>query len=243
MTTISLVIIDTDTHVLANEAVQRSISGFKFDRVLAFSDREDCWKNAEVIEIPKITSMGAHNDLIINRLPDYITTDYFIVIQFDGFIINPNQWSNLFLHYDYIGAPWPSHNHGPMNVGNGGFSLRSKKLAEIVRHYDYDINGQEDIHICQTLRPTLESKHSLNFPHESIASHFSAESYIYRYPTFGFHNIRFLPLVYRDNLDFMIDNLSDRIIKSHYHNLMMNLKNVSSDHAQKLSNRYQELPR
>jgi hypothetical protein len=241
MTTISLVIVDTDTHVLANEAVQRSIRDFKFDKILAFSDDINIWNNASVIKIPKLKSIKDYNNLIVNSLPDYITTDYFIVIQFDGFIINASQWANLFLHYDYIGAPWPSYNHGPMNVGNGGFSLRSKKLAEIVRSYQFDANDPEDIHICQKLRPELENKHKLNFPHESIASHFSAESYIYRYPTFGFHNIRFLPLIYKDNLDFLLDNLSDRIVKSHFNNLMSNLKNISTNHAQKLLIRYTAL--
>ena len=34
-----------------------------------------------------------------------------------------------FIHYDYIGAPWPiDHNPNNTGVGNGGFSLRSKSI-------------------------------------------------------------------------------------------------------------------
>lgn len=223
---ISLVIADTDSYVLAHEAVKVCMSSIKFDDVLIFSDRDDCWGGLPAKKIPKFTKKGEYDNLFVKELPKQVTTDYCLIIQFDGFIINPQEWNNLFLHYDYIGAPWPSHNHGPMNVGNGGFCLRSKKLLKMVSEYEYnffDKEVPEDLHICQNLRPELE-KRGLHFPHESIASHFSAESYIYRYPTFGFHNIRFLPLVYKDKLDFLLDNLTDRVLNSFGDLLLQNMK-------------------
>jgi hypothetical protein len=53
------------------------------------------------------------------------------------------------LEYDYIGAPWeynenayidPFGNH--QRVGNGGFSLRSKKLLDVPKkeHVEWDVN-------------------------------------------------------------------------------------------------------
>ena len=41
-------------------------------------------------------------------------------------------WRPEFLDYDYIGAVWP-HVLDKYNVGNGGFSLRSKALLEACR--------------------------------------------------------------------------------------------------------------
>ena len=236
-------IADTDSHVLANEAVKRCMKSLKFDDVIIFSDRDDCWGNHTVHKIDKIQSVGEYNRLMTFELPKYLNTKFCLTIQFDGFVLNPSEWNNLFLYYDYIGAPWPSHNHGHHNVGNGGFSLRSKKLCDLVSEYDYKDSDvyPEDLHVCQRLRPELEKKHGINFPHESIASHFSAESYIYRYPTFGFHNIRFLPLVYADRLDFLLDNLSDRVVKTHGQLILPNLANVSSNHADILKKRMTRL--
>lgn len=238
---ISLVIIDTDCHVLANEAVKRSTAGMTFDKVLIFSDKEEPWGGRDIIKIDKISSLKDYNRIIVRELPKHLKTDYCLIIQFDGFVLNPSEWNNLFAHYDYIGAPWPSYNHGTHNVGNGGFSLRSKRLCEAVARYDYpDMeNVNEDIHICQNLRPSLE-KEGLYFAHESIASHFAAESYIYRYPTFGFHNIRFLSIVYSKSsseLDFMIENLSDRVVKTHGNLILPNLAQVSKRHANALNAR------
>lgn len=243
MKSISLVIIDTDCHVLANEAVQSSMKKFKFNDVLIFSDRTDTWNGLPVRKIDPITSIDFYNKFCIFELHKHVKTTHALVMQFDGFVLNPSEWSPMFMHYDYIGAPWPKENHGEHNVGNGGFSLRSKKLMEAVTKYTYAYseNVPEDIHIAQRLRQKLEADDDIHFPHESIASHFSAESYIYRYPTFGFHNIRFLPLVYRDRLDFMIDNLSDRVVKTHGNLILPNLNGISSEHAHKLMLRMEKL--
>ena len=48
-----------------------------------------------------------------------------------------------FLKYDYIGAPWPkTQNDNKLNVGNGGFSLRSRKhMIEVIETIDpSDVN-------------------------------------------------------------------------------------------------------
>lgn len=241
---ITAVIYDTDCHVLANEALEQSLKHFKFDDVLIFSDQQTPWGSKNVNLVPTITKKGQYDNFVINDLPDYIKTTHFLILQFDGFIINPSEWSNIFMHYDYIGAPWPRENHGPMNVGNGGFSLRSKKLADVAKTFNYDFfkeNIHEDLYLCQTRRPQFEEQFGLHFPHESIASHFSAESYIYRYPTFGFHNIRFMPLVYRNRLDFLMANLSDRIIQAHGNIMMPYMQQVSTAHALQLENRIRGL--
>lgn len=240
---ISLVIIDTDCHVLANEAVKISMSQMKFNEVLIYSDKSEYWNNLPVKKFDPLTKKGEYDNFVVNQLHKDITTDYVLMIQFDGFILNASQWNNLFLHYDYIGAPWPSHNHGKYNVGNGGFSLRSRKLCEEISKYNYDYfddDTPEDLFICQKKREDLEKK-GMYIPHESIASHFSAESYLYRYPTFGFHNIRYMPLVYRDRLDFLLDNLSDRVVRTFGTLMLPNLSKVSESHASKLKTRLSKL--
>ena len=55
-----------------------------------------------------------------------------LIIQHDGFILNHKAWDNEFLNYDYIGAPVYWMGNKLIEVGNGGFSLRSKKLLKII---------------------------------------------------------------------------------------------------------------
>src|SRR4051812_24457294 len=52
-------------------------------------------------------SIDKWNYKIIYELPNYITTEYCMLIHSDGYIINPLLWDDSWLSYDYIGAPWP----------------------------------------------------------------------------------------------------------------------------------------
>ena len=50
-----------------------------------------------------------------------------LIYQEDSILFRSN--IDMFLHYDYIGAPFPKYqNDTPNGVGNGGFSLRSKSI-------------------------------------------------------------------------------------------------------------------
>jgi len=60
-----------------------------------------------------------------------IDTQFTLVTQWDGYVINAEAWTEEFLDYDYIGARWigdvvkAAGSPPEYNVGNGGFSLRS----------------------------------------------------------------------------------------------------------------------
>jgi hypothetical protein len=41
--------------------------------------------------------------------PVHVDTEFAILVHEDGFIVNPECWSDEFF-YDYIGAPWPIPN-------------------------------------------------------------------------------------------------------------------------------------
>jgi len=85
-----------------------------------------------VIQIPHIGSIKKYSDFMIKELYKYIETDFALIIQHDGFVLNASAWSDSFLQYDYIGGPW--YHLGDLRVGNGGFSLRSKKLVDWLGH-------------------------------------------------------------------------------------------------------------
>jgi len=237
--TLSLVIVDTDAHILSKAAVDISLSRHNFDDVLIFSDTKEIWGEHEVIIIPKLSSMRDYNNTLFRVVPQYLKTDFFLVIQYDGFILNPDEFSNYFYHYDYIGAPWDCFK--VFNVGNGGFSWRSRKLADAVQNISQgsDLSFQEDVYICRENHLLLEEKFGCNFSDNEIAEHFSIETGARRFPTFGFHGLWHLPDLYRNHLDWFVHNLTPNILRKKYEfNLLeKTIKNISEEHHQILVNK------
>jgi hypothetical protein len=145
--------------------------GIDFGQIKLLTSRPSNHKN--VIQIPPICDREQYSFFVIKKLNQYVTTEFVLIIQYDGFILNSKAWDDSFLEYDYIGAPW-WYTDG-MNVGNGGFSLRSKCLLEILER-DTTINEYfpEDHHICRTYRKHLE-KQGIRFAPEDVARKFSLE--------------------------------------------------------------------
>lgn len=111
----------------------------------------------------------------IKELGKHIDTEHVLIIHADGYIQNVNAWDNSWLQYDYIGATWAYKDN--MNVGNGGFTLRSKKLLDILSTLDLPNYHPEDDIICRQLRPWLEKEHNIKFAPEEVANRFSIEAY------------------------------------------------------------------
>jgi hypothetical protein len=128
-----------------------------------------------------------------------------LFMQTDGFITNPEEWTDEFLEYDYIGAPFPilmmeaKRNTFPLSarVGNGGFSLRS---ATLMREW-ISPSLLEDMSICRLDYERLTSK-GYKFAPVSLALKFSTEMLIHDHDmpekSFGFHGKwdKRMPLIY-----------------------------------------------
>ena len=223
----AIAIVDTDQPVLARMALQQSIAGWPVDQVIVYSDNPEAWPGFEVQRIPQLRRIDDYNRLITRRLAEDLRCERVLVIQYDGFVLNANQWSPLFLHYDYLGAPWPQFDD--CGVGNGGFSLRSRRLVDAVARLDYaDLSEAEDLFICRRARPVLEAA-GLRFAPKAVAAHFSVEYPGVPWPTFGFHGIFHLPQVYRHQLDFLIDNLSDRVLQTRSDFLLPAIDRLSAE--------------
>ena len=237
--TLAIAIADTDLHVLAHQALRHCLRSMHFDQVLIYSDRPEAWPGLAVIEIPPLRSMADYNQLIVRDLAASLECDFVLVVQYDGFILNADQFSPHFYHYDYIGAPWPNFNQH--EVGNGGFSWRSKRLVRAAAELDYaDPTEAEDLFICRTKRVELELQ-GYRFAPKAIASHFAVEFPAVPYPTFGFHGIFHLPAVYRDVPDFLVDHLSDRVVKTRSNFLLPALQQLAPASAGRLQERLARL--
>ena len=112
----------------------------EFGAIKLLSREDPQVEGVQFFEIPRM-SRTAYSAFCLKNLSEYVSTDFCLVFQSDGFVLNPEFWTDEFLSYDYIGAPWPSYlEFGPaegQQVGNGGFSLRSKRLLEVVKTIDY----------------------------------------------------------------------------------------------------------
>lgn len=136
-----------------------------------------------------------YSRFMIKDLHKHFKTSHVLTIHTDGYIVNANAWKDSWLQYDYIGATWGYKDN--MNVGNGGFSLRSKRLCEILAKDDHisDLHPEDD-RICRMYRPYLEKKYGIRFAPEDVANEFSIEAYgAHVWPSgnhytgqFGFHS-------------------------------------------------------
>lgn len=116
-----------------------------------------------------------YSKFIIKQLTNHFKTSHVLIIHADGYVQNWKAWDNDWLQYDYIGARWLYHDG--MANGNGGFSLRSKKLQDILAKMDLKEWHPEDEIICRRLRTMLEKEHRIKFAPYEVCDKFSIEAY------------------------------------------------------------------
>lgn len=142
---------------------------------------------AEVILETSLDSYEAYNKFIVTELYKCFSTDFVMVVQHDGYPVDLAKWEDAFLEYDYIGAPWDDG-----VVGNGGFSIRSKRFCELTAEIEANQYSPEDQLLCRVNRAWLEEQ-GMKFAPEEVAKRFSWE-WNTRYRSyegqFGFHNIK-----------------------------------------------------
>lgn len=169
-------------------ALRHSQGQIQFDRALLMSDVCPSGLTGTGIEWRQIEPLASRSDysrFILHELGDHIETDHVLIVQWDGFVRDGRRWQDAFLAYDYIGAAWPQFSDGAV-VGNGGFSLRSKRLLDATRALPAG-EEPEDLAICQTHRHALEVIHHLRFAGLEIARQFSYEREASTGREFGFH--------------------------------------------------------
>jgi hypothetical protein len=209
---LSISCIETRDIRKAVRAVERTARCVSADCLYWFSNTvyPNTLPNTEIVNIliPDFTDFFEDiNRVYLQLLPRVVTTDFNLTVQPDGFAINPQAWDDRFWEYDYIGAPWPwmwgggPYWPGPI-VGNGGFSLRSRKLYQAlidlnikwrvadwasdkrINRREYYTPGPkgadkylvEDILISLWYRDQLENEFGIRFCPPELANKFSVET-------------------------------------------------------------------
>lgn len=97
------------------------------------------------IDIIPLNSLVQYSIFMLTKCSKYIDTEHVLIVQRDGWILNPGAWDNKWLEYDYIAPVFNQYSI----VGSGGFSMRSKrlmdKLSEWMPEWDGTPEGAETI--------------------------------------------------------------------------------------------------
>ena len=213
MDDVTLVTIETMYHGLAKRAMEETLSRVPFKHAMIFSD-QDFLPGAKHVKIEH-GNMLSYCNLLLKGMLEHVETPYVIFQQWDAMVHDGSRWRDYFLLNDYIGAVWPWRPHG-QNVGNGGFSLRSRRLLEALQapHIQIDPNDpehgiQEDNYIAIKHRAELEAK-GMVFAMAPVANQFSIELAPEGYGAMAHHGlwnvVQFMP---RDVAEYFIANCPD----------------------------------
>ncbi len=197
---VTLLAVDTRSPALALRALRHSLRHIRFARSLLLTHgaaagalpRTEASPHGDIecVDIGPITSSADYSRFVLGGLLPHVQTTHVLIVQWDGFVIHPACWNPAFLATDYLGAPWGRARHGH-RVGNGGFSLRSRRLLQAL--HDPALQARwhhpEDICIAQTLRDELQARHGIHFADLALAQGFAFENETPPGPCFGFHGL------------------------------------------------------
>ena len=182
-----------------------SSENIKFGAVKLLTSAQPKIKYPDIEYVPiKPMNLEEFNKTMIEDLHKHFETTHCLFVQADSFVVNYKLWKDEFLKYDYIGAPWSDElvinenlvlNVKKNPVGNGGFSLRSRKLLRTTAKIDYDSLKfplkSEDVVVCHYLYDKMIEE-GIKFAPPKLASQFSIENVNNLYgqnldSVFGFH--------------------------------------------------------
>jgi len=190
----------------AQVSMRISLQNIEFGaaKLLCTTAPKQKYPDIEYVSIPPLNSVDDYNEIIFQDLHKYFETSHCLIVQSDSFVVNSNLWKEEFLKFDYIGAPWSNKIQINPNlvlhlekntVGNGGFSLRSHKLAETSAKINFNSLKfplkSEDIIICHYLYKEMLNN-GIRFAPPELAAQFSMENVNHLYEqdvnsVFGFH--------------------------------------------------------
>jgi hypothetical protein len=180
------------------------------------NDSDGADPSIRIVEIEGIKSVEEYSRFVLVSLKAYIRTPYVLLIQWDGYVVDPSAWSDAFYCFDYIGATWLQKD-GTKIVGNGGFSLRSRKLLEAMSSQEITLHHPEDDCIAKTNRTVLEDRYGIHFADPATADRFSYEFDAPGIAVFGFHGFcNFPDVMLPEDLHQFVHNMPSELVFSGY---------------------------
>lgn len=183
MLNVTIISIDCVRPEESIKALKYSSRNILFKEAILFTDANIRYPGIRTINIPTLNTIDAYSNFCL-RLADYLDADYVLIVQNDGFVLNADMWNNSWLNYDFVGAPWPNdqswidcqqYKNYVNRIGNGGFSLRSRKFLELSANFSHCEGFGEDVFLnCVNYGYMLSN--GVKYPSVDIASKFSYEN-------------------------------------------------------------------
>lgn len=184
----------TSVNVAATvRALEVSAAQVDFAQILLLTDAQPYLAHPAITVVPiaPLRSSAAYSDFLLTQLVDHVRTSHCMIAQWDGHLLDARRWNPTFLDYDYIGASWPQFDDGH-DVGNGGFSLRSRRLMDLCRAPEFVPTHPEDVAVARTNRNWLEGQ-GMRFASRALADAFAAERAGDLAASFGYHGAFNMP--------------------------------------------------
>jgi hypothetical protein len=133
---VTLCAVDSAKVSLTARAVRLSMPQCDFADAILFSHAPAAGP-FRTVEIGRLDSTPGYSTFVFKQLPALVATPYFLIVQWDGYVVDPTAWRSEFREYDHIGARWPHVTSGvrwqrrllapfaKIHVGAGGASLRA----------------------------------------------------------------------------------------------------------------------
>jgi len=94
---VTLIIIDTQCHELAQLAVEDSMHEIDFGDAIIFSDKEIPVQGTRWVQVPGWPSIQLCCEFVWYELYKYVKTSHWMIVQWDGWIIDTGCWRPEFM--------------------------------------------------------------------------------------------------------------------------------------------------
>lgn len=221
LTNTTLLFVETRAHKITARVIEDCLRKVDFGEIVVYTDKpelipapnfqirrgnvlDDAFKvlTPAIRYIPCVDfpNKKLAGEFYYGKAMEAVTTDFALMLEWDGGIFDPKMWHDEFFDFDYIGAPWPDRHTNPHSVGNGGFTLMSKRLGHFIIQNTARHSVATDMDVARKHRGFYE-ENGFKWPEPDLASFFSWELGPRNPDHFGYHGVFNWPaLLERDEL-------------------------------------------
>jgi len=192
----TLLFVETRAHKITERVIADCLSKANFGDILIYTDKPELIPvaGARYEHVPDFPNKKLAGQFYYGQAMAKVETDFALMLEWDGGIFDASKWRPEFFDYDYIGAPWVVRPGDPYPVGNGGFTLMSRKLGHFVNANLRAYPVSTDWDFCRVQRPNYE-RNGFKWPSAELASFFSWELGPRNPDHFGYHGAFTWPYV------------------------------------------------
>jgi hypothetical protein len=251
---LAIVLVETIEHTLAAQALAQTLRAVDPAQVIIFTDRRDIWpQGSTIVPIAPLDATTGHaraNRLLTHALPRFLQADHALHIGPAAFVWQPGAYDAGFCAVDHVGPA--GLEDGTPAAGATGIWLRSRRLVEAVAALPYeDAAEDESLFVARRAHDVLSAR-GLKFASAALSQRFAwsgpaagaAPAQAAGLPSghtpsdsWAFTGWAWLPAIYREHLDFLVEALSPITLKDRGDCLATLVEALSPALAQRLRTR------